>query len=147
MTSAIPAARLGVPQTFNAAAHFVDRHVRDGRGARVAIECGDDRVTYAELAERVNRFGRALRDELDVRPEERVVLLLLDTPAFHLAFFGAIKIGAVPIPVNTLWKTADYRHVLNDSRARVVIVSPELLPKLEAIDRSDIPALRHVVVT
>ena len=147
MGSVISAAGLGVPRTFNAAGHFVDRHLREGRGGRVAIECGDERVTYAELAARVNRVGRALRDELEVRPEERVVLLLLDTPDFHAAFFGAIKIGAVPIPVNTLWKSADYTHVLNDSRARVAIVSEALLPKLEAIDRADVPTLRHVVAT
>ena len=146
VTSITTASDLSVPATFNAATHFVDRHVADGRGEAVAIECGEERVTYAALAERVDRFGSALRDALDVRPEERVVLLLLDTPAFHVAFFGAIKIGAVPIPVNTLWKTPDYRHVLNDSRARVAIVSEELLPKLEAIDRRDAPALRHIVV-
>ena len=147
MGSSTSAASLGVPPTFNAATHFVDRHLREGRGAKVAIECGDERVTYADLAERVNRFGSALRETLDVRPEERVALLLLDTPAFHVAFFGAIKIGAVPIPTNTLWKSADYRHVLNDSRARVAIVSEELLPKIEAIDRADVPSLRHIVTT
>ena len=146
MASIITAADLGVPATFNAATHFVDRHPGEGRGAKVAIECGDDRVTYGELAERVNRSGNVLKDAFDVRPEERVVLLLLDTPVFAAVFFGAIKIGAVPIPVNTLWKPADYRHVLNDSRARVAIVSEELLPKLAAIDRADVPALRHVVV-
>src|SRR5262245_53638177 len=139
------ASDLGVPETFNAATHFVDRHLSEGRGGKVAIECGDERVTYSALAERVNRVGNALRAALDVRPEERVVLLLLDTPVFHAVFFGAIKIGAVPIPVNTLWKTPDYRHVLKDSRARVAIVSEELLPKIEAIDRADVPALRHVV--
>jgi benzoate-CoA ligase len=139
------AADLGVPETFNAATHFVDRHLAEGRGAKVAIECGDERVTYAQLAERVNRFGSALRASLDVRPEERVVLLLTDTPIFHVAFFGAIKIGAVPVPVNTLWKPPDYRHVLKDSRARVAIVSEELLPKIAAIDRADVPALRRVV--
>jgi benzoate-CoA ligase family protein len=143
----ITAADLGVPATFNAATHFVDRHLAEGRGTKIAIECGDQRVTYAELAERVNRFGSALREQFDVRPEERVLLLLLDSPAFHIAFFGAIKIGAVPIPVNTLWKTPDYRHVLSDSRARLAIVSEELLPKLEAIDRAAVPALRDVVVT
>lgn len=146
MASITTAADLGVPETFNAATHFVDRHLTEGRGGKIAIECGDQRVSYAELAERVNRFGNALRDVFDVRPEERVVLLLLDTPAFQVAFFGAIKIGAVPIPTNTLWKSPDYRHVLNDSRARVAIVSEELLPKLHAIDRADVPALRHLVV-
>src|SRR6202158_232013 len=92
------AAALGLPETLNAATSFVDRHVHEGRGAAVAIECGDERVTYAELRERVNRFGSALRSRFDVRPEERVVLLLLDGQAFAYSFFGAIKIGAVPIP-------------------------------------------------
>ena len=143
---AVTAADLGVPETFNAATHFIDRHIAEGRAAKIAIECGDERVTYGELFERVNRFGSALRDAYDVRPEERVLLLLLDTPAFAVAFFGAIKIGAVPIPTNTLWKPADYRYVLNDSGARVVIVSEELLPQIDAIDRADVPALEHIVV-
>jgi len=143
---ATTAAALGVPETFNAATYFVDRHLREGRGAEVAIECGDERVTYAELHERVNRFGSALRSRFDVRPEERVVLLLLDGPAFAYSFFGAIKIGAVPIPTNTLWKAADYRYLLNNSGARVLVVNEELLPELDRIPRADLPSLRHVVV-
>src|ERR1700731_2958287 len=140
------AAALGVPEIFNAATYFVDRHLREGRGAAVAIECVDERVTYAELHERVNRFGSALRTRFDVRPEERVVLLLLDGPAFAYSFFGAIKIGAVPIPANTLWKAADYRFLLSDSSARVLVVSEELLPECDRISPADLPALRHVVV-
>ena len=58
----------------------------------------------------MNRFGSALR-RLGVRPEERVLLLLLDGPEFVYSFFGAIKIGAVPVPLNTLWKPADYQYV------------------------------------
>jgi benzoate-CoA ligase len=139
----IGAADLGIPATFNAATHFVDRHLQEGRAAKVAIECGEERVTYAELATYVNRAGSALREELDVRPEERIVLLLHDGPAFAYAFFGAIKIGAVPIPTNTLWKSADYRHVLNDSRARVLIVSAALLPQIEQIPRGDPRAAPH----
>jgi benzoate-CoA ligase family protein len=146
MSRALTAADLGVPETFNVATHFVDRHVAEGRGAKVAIECGDEQVTYAALFEGVNRFGSALRDFLEVRPEERVLLLLLDTPAFAQAFFGAIKIGAVPIPTNTLWKPSDYRYVLNDSRARVAVVSEALLPQIEGLTRADAPALRHIVV-
>lgn len=146
MTQAMTAADLGVPEAFNAAAYFVDRHAAEGRGAKVAIECGDECVTYAALIERVNRCGSALRGTLGVRPEERIVLLLLDTPAFAEAFFGAIKIGAVPIPTNTLWKSADYRHVLSDSGAGLAIVNEELLPQIEAIPRHEVPALRHIVV-
>src|SRR5216683_7076188 len=143
---ATTAADLCIPETFNAATHFVDRHLLEGRGGDVAIECGSESVTYAQLAEGVNRFGSSLRETLDVRPEERVMLLLLDGPAFAYAFFGAIKIGAVPVPANTLWKAPDYRYVLRDSRARVLVVSEELVPQIAEIAGIDSPALRHIIV-
>jgi len=138
---------VNLPEIFNAATHFVDRHIGEGRGANIAIECGDERVTYQQLLERVNRSGSALRDHLGVRREERVALLLLDTPDFTSSFFGAIKIGAVPVPINTLWKTAEYRYVFNDSRARVLIISAALLPEFERIPRSELPHLEHVIVS
>ena len=137
---------LGVPEAFNAASHFVDRHLTDGRGDRVAIECGDERVTYAQLSARVSQFGRALRDRLGVRAEERVALLLLDDPHFFYAFFGAIKAGAVAVPVNTLWTPADYEYVLGDCRARVVVVREELAPRLAAIPADRRRGLEHVVL-
>jgi benzoate-CoA ligase len=140
------AADLGVPDTFNVATHFVDRNVADGRGDRVAIECGDDRITYRDVLLRVNRLGSALRDRPGVRPEERVVLLLADGPEFVYSFFGAIKIGAVPVPLNTLWKPADYQYVLRDSRAAVIIVSEALLPQIEQIPASERRTLKHIVV-
>lgn len=146
MSVVISAADLGVPETFNAAAHFVDRNVEEGRGDRVAIECGDEQVTYAQLHERVNRFGTALRDELDVRPEERVLLLLHDGPSFAYAFFGTMKIGAIAVPVNTLLKEADYQYLLDDTRAVVLVVSEALVPQIERIPLRKPRRLRHVVV-
>src|SRR5579872_5035807 len=121
-----------LPDEFNAASYFVDRHIDEGRGEKITIECGDRRVTYRQLFESVNQVGNALK-KLAVRPEERVFLLLLDTPEFAASFFGAIKIGAVPVPVNTLLKPTDYEFLLNNSRARVVIVSDALFPHLQAI--------------
>src|SRR5258706_261206 len=143
---ALTAASLGIPEQFNAAVHFVDRNVAEGRGDRIAIECGDDRLTYADVLRGVNRTGNALRRQCDVRPEERVLLLLLDGPAFAFSFFGAIKIGAVPVPLNTLWKPADYRHVLHDSRAAVLIVSAELWPQIERLPPEERRSLRHIIV-
>ena len=136
---------IALPETFNAATWFIDRNVREGRGAKVAIECGDERITYAQLLDRVNRAGNVLREQFDVRIEERIVMLLLDGPEFIYTFFGAIKIGAVPIPTSTLWKPADYEYVLNDSRARVVVISEALLPQLEAIPRKRLRYLEHIV--
>src|ERR1700686_5711730 len=136
---------VNVPDQFNVADYLVDRHVREGRGGRTAILCGDESITYAQVWERSNRVGNGLRS-LGVRREERVLLLLLDTPAFVYSFFSAQKIGAVPIPTNTLLKSQDYQYMLNDSRARVVIVSEALLPQLASIPRTELPFLEHVIV-
>jgi len=133
------------PEVFNAATYFIDRHLEEGRADSVAIECGDRRITYGTLQEKVNRAGWALRTELGVRREERVVLLTLDVPEMIYAFFGTIKIGAVPIPTNTLWTTEDYKHVLTDSGARVIIVSASLWTRVaDAVHAS--PTIEHVVV-
>jgi benzoate-CoA ligase family protein len=137
--------QLSIPDRMNAATIFVDRNVVEGRGEKVAIHCGHDQVTYSEVLGNTNRAGNALRG-LDVRLENRVLLLLLDTPEFAYSFFGAMKIGAVPIPVNTLMKPPDYEYVLNDSRAVVAIVSEPLLPQIEAIPRERLRYLRHIVV-
>ena len=100
---------LGIPETFNAATTSSIATSTKDAADHVAIECGDDAGHLrASFRANVNRFAAALRDRLGVRPEERVLLLLLDGPEFVYAFFGAIKIGAVPIPINTLWKAADY---------------------------------------
>jgi len=130
---------------FNAAAYFVDRHIEEGRDASIAIECADRRLSYRDLFELVNRVGNALKTALDVRPEERVLLVMSDGPEMIAAFFGAIKIGAVPVPLNTRWTTRDYEFVLRDSSAHVIIVSADLLdapaPAIAGCD-----SLRHVVV-
>ena len=124
-----------LPETFNVATYFVDRNVLEGRGQRIAIECGDQQVSYQQLLQRTNEVGNALR-ELDVRPEERVLLLLEDTPEFLYCFFGTIKIGAVAVPTNTLLHARDYEYLLNDTRAGVAFVSAALLPQLQAIPRT-----------
>src|SRR5437762_4096183 len=134
-----------VPDSFNIADYLVDRHVREGRGSRTAILCGDESVTYAQVADRSSRLANGLRS-LGVRREERVLLLLLDTPAFVYSFFGAQKISAVPIPINTLLKSQDYRYMLNDSRATSAIVSEALLPQLSLIARDDLPYLKNLIV-
>jgi benzoate-CoA ligase len=135
-----------LPTIFNAAAHFVDRNVDEGRGDHVAIECGDERVTYRQVQQRVNRVGSALTGRLGIQPEQRIALILQDTPAFAYAFFGAIKAGIVPVPLNTLWRARDYAHALNDSGARALVISEALLREFLAVDRRSVPRLEHVIV-
>src|SRR5215471_6449887 len=139
------AAPIELADDFNAAVYFVDRHIEEGRLGKTAIECGDHSVTYGELCARVNQAGNGLK-RLGVRMEERVFLLLPDVPEFAFSFFGAIKIGAVPVPVNTLLKPQDYQYLLNNSRARVAVVGESLLPLLEAIPRGQLRYLETILV-
>jgi benzoate-CoA ligase len=134
-----------LPELFNVSTTFLDRNLEQGRGDRIAIYAGDERITYRRLCEQVNRAGNALRS-LGVRPEERVFLLMLDSPEFAYLFWGAIRIGAVAVPTNTALKPYDYGYMLRNSRAGVLVVSEELLPAVEPVLR-DQPALRHVLVT
>lgn len=136
--------RVELPEQFNAAIHFVDRNLKEGRGAKVALVCEGKASTYQEVAEAVNRFANALRS-LMVEMENRVALLCLDSPEFVAAFFGAIKIGAVPIPMNTMLRPADYEYMLNDSRAKVLVVHEALWEPLRTV-RDRFRHLRHVIV-
>jgi len=129
---------------FNVATHFVDRHVAEERGDAIAFYCEDRTLTYRDVHDLVNRTGNVLRD-LGVEMEQRVLLLCLDGPEFLGAFWGAIKIGAVPVPVNTLLRAADYLYFLEDSRARVAVVSAPLLAEAgPALAQAS--HLRHVLV-
>jgi len=134
-----------LPESFNATSYFVDRHVFEGREQKIAIECGEERVSYRQLMERTNRVGNVLR-QLSVRREERVVFVLPDCPEFLYCFFGAMKIGSVSVPLNPLLKPHDYEFLLNDTRAQVVIASEELLPVLQAIPRDRLRHLKEIVV-
>ncbi|KKK86142.1 hypothetical protein LCGC14_2766200, partial [marine sediment metagenome] len=137
-------APIELPNRLNAAAVLVDSHLEAGRADKPAILCGDRTVTYRDLQQGVNRAGNALR-ELGVRMEERVAILLPDTPECVYAFFGAIKIGAVAIPINTILKPNDYEYMLNDSRARVLVVHSTILDQITPI-REKLKYLEHVIV-
>jgi benzoate-CoA ligase family protein len=136
--------RVTLPREYNMAADLLERHVAEGRGDRIAVIDHDGRHSYAWLAERARKAASALR-ALGVEPEQRVALCMLDTVELPAAFLGAIALGAVPIPLNTLLTTDDYRYLLRDCRARVLVASDALMGKLEPA-LADLPALRAVAV-
>ncbi|MBM4278892.1 MAG: AMP-binding protein, partial [Deltaproteobacteria bacterium] len=121
-----------VPERFNAADYFIDENIRQGRSQKVAIYSAEKNYTYDEVYQSVNRCGNLLKT-LGVEMENRVLLLLQDSPEFIISFFGAIKIGAIPIPTNTMLKAPDFEYVLNDSRAKVLIIDQNFLPEIEKI--------------
>lgn len=108
---------------------LLDQNLNAGRGEKVAIYSGDQRLTYADLFDRVCRMGTLLA-ELGIQREQRVLLVLDDTPAFPVAFLGAIRIGAVPVPVNPLYKANDYRYFVEDSYARAIVCDRSSIDKV-----------------
>ncbi len=122
--------RIEFPPVYNAAVDLIEPNLAAGRGKHIAVIDDRGRYTYAELARRVNRCGHALAS-LGVGMEQRVMLILLDTIDFPALFLGAMKIGAVPVPVNTLLTADDYAFMLRDSRARVAVVSAALYDKVK----------------
>ncbi len=134
-----------IPRDYNFAADILSHNLRAGRSAKAAYIDGRESCSYAELAERVDRFGHVLRS-LGVRPEERILICLADTIDWPTAFLGAIKAGVIAVPVNTLLTEDDYRFMLEDSRARLLVVSEELYPKF-ANTIAARPDLPHVIVS
>jgi 4-hydroxybenzoate-CoA ligase len=128
----------------NAVDYFVDRHVREGRGDRLAFVDPWRSLTYAELAEASARFATGLR-AAGIERERRIALVMLDTVDFAVAFWGAIRAGVVPVPVNTLLPPDITGYILQDSRAAALFVSEPLLaglrPFVEGLD------LKRVVVS
>jgi len=133
-----------LPDQFNAATAFLDRNLAEGRGGKTAIYHEGQAYSYAQVAELANRVGNGLL-ELGLDMEQRVALLMLDSPQLAAAFFGAIKIGAVPVPLNTLLRPNDYVYMLNDSRARILLIHAGLWKQLAHI-LPELKYLRHVVV-
>jgi len=131
----------------NAALYFVDRHLSEGRGDKIAFQeaDGDHRsLTYGELADQSARFADALARQ-GVRREERVAMIVRDQIEFPIAFWGAMKAGAVPVPLNTLLAAPIYDAILTDSRATVLLVSSQLWDTVKpALAGNDF--LRTVVV-
>lgn len=110
----------------NAADFFVDRHIAEGRSNKIAFIENDRELTYGELA----RQSDCIVDLLvrhGLRREDRVAMLVHDVIEFPIIFWGAIKTGIIPIPLNTLLSADYYAFILKDSRAKVLFISESLL--------------------
>ncbi len=115
-----------VPEEFNAAPYFIDRHIEEGRGDKIALIDDRGSYSYSDLLERTNRAANALTN-LGLRQEARIALAVLDCIEFPSVFWGAIKAGLVPVCLNTLLTTEHYRYILGKSRVQVLVVSDVLL--------------------
>jgi len=114
------------------ASRIVDRHVESGRADKPAFIAEDATLTYEQLRKHVNRAGGLLK-ELGVGREHRVLLVLDDTTVFPIMFLGAMRIGAIPVPVSHRDKPDNFRHYIEDSYANVVVTDADSLPQLQTI--------------
>lgn len=134
-------------QNGNAAAYFVDRHLVEGREGKCAFrEAGglQRTITYGELSDQTGRLASALVRE-GVERESRALMLVLDQIEFPVIFWGCLKAGVVPVPLNTLLATSVYEVILKDSRAGTLFVSSELWPVVEEAARAA-PDLKRIVL-
>jgi len=131
-------------ERFNLSAVLLDEHLAAGRADRPALRYEGATISYRDLSRLVARAGNALRS-LGVDMEDRVALLLPDSPEFVATFLGAIRIGAVPVTISTHLTGEDYAELLADCRARVLVAHTSVMPRVAPVRRG-LPRLRHVVV-
>jgi len=114
--------RLVFSPRFNVAVLFIDRHLEEGRGTKMAIRTTAEEWSYGELAAQVARAGNLLLS-LGLAPGDRVLMVVRDCPQFIALFFGAIKAGIVPVAVNTLLRPRDYTFLIGDCEGAVLVYS------------------------
>ncbi|WP_223167373.1 benzoate-CoA ligase family protein [Nonomuraea sp. SYSU D8015] len=134
-----------MPESFNASVFLVDRQVEAGRGDRLAVTGPAGALTYAELAARVAELAAALR-ELGVRPEERVLLVMSDRPETVITILAVMRMGAVAVPVSTMYNAAELTTLFRDSRARVAVATPEFAPAVREAVRNS-PEVTMLILT
>jgi benzoate-CoA ligase family protein len=109
---------------FNGSTYLLDRRIADGDGARLALTGAHGDLTYAQLYDRVRRTAAGLR-RTGLRPDQRLLMFMADSPEFVTVFLAALRIGAVPVPVSTMLRADGLAELLRDSRARFLAVTAE----------------------
>ena len=132
-------------ETFNICEWLLDRNVLEGFGTDTAIRCRGESVTYQDLLDRVSGVAAGLR-ALGLRPEERVAMIMLDSVEFTAVFLGALRIGAIPVPLNPLLPVRDLAVIIADARARFAVISSEHAGVIGEL-RQSAPEIAEIVMT
>ena len=131
----------GVPQRYNASTLLYDNLARNPD--KVALICGERRLTYRQLISLADRAGEGMV-RMGLAPGGRVLMLLDDTPEYAAAIFGALRAGFVSVLVNTLSPPELVAYFLNDSSAEAAFVDARFEALLAHGDAAQ-SRLRHVV--
>ena len=118
-------------QLFNASEYLLDRRLAAGDGGRLAVTGPAGDLSYTELAERVRRTAAGLR-AAGVQPEQRILMVMADSPHFVVVYLAAMRVGAIPVPVSTMLRADGIAELLRDSRARFLAVTSEFAAAAES---------------
>ena len=132
-----------IPRDYNATVDLIERNLAGGRGAKTAYIEDGGTTTYAQLAERVDRAANALLG-LGIKREQRIAIAMLDSADWVALFLGAIKVGVVPVALNTLLTPADYEYQLKDSRSRALFFSQALSKAFDGM-QAKCPHLKYAI--
>ena len=135
---------LEIPEQLNLASYVVDRHVEEGRGARIAAWAEGRAYTFADLRALTNRFANALC-ALGVGHGDHVMLRLGTSLDTLIAILGTIKAGAIVLPTSFLFRDHEVEKILLNSEAVVAVSTPELLGPIESVSART-PMLRHIIL-
>jgi benzoate-CoA ligase family protein len=116
---------------FNACEYLLDRRLAAGDGDRVALAGPAGDLSYAGLWDRVRSTAAGLR-AAGVQPEQRILMVMADSPHFVVVYLAAMRVGAIPVPVSTMLRSAGIAELLRDSRARFLAVSTEFAAAAES---------------
>jgi 2-aminobenzoate-CoA ligase len=123
------------PAQINAAVELLDRHVRDGRGARPAIWFERQTITYADLLVRANRLARVLTEDLGVVPGNRVMLRGFNSPSMVAAWLAVLKVGAVVVTTMPLLRARELAEVIQKARVSVALCDGRLVEELRLAEQ------------
>jgi benzoate-CoA ligase len=140
----LPQDYLQIPEKINIAEEILVRHVRAGKGARAAIYHENGVITYGELQERVNKFGNALK-KIGIGRGDRFIIRSHNCPEYIIAVIGGMKIGAVPIPTNTLFRSWEMEHIINNSDSKAIFTMQELVAPVEEV-KDKCPTLKNIIL-
>jgi benzoate-CoA ligase family protein len=135
---------IDIPERINLASYYLDSNLKAGRASKTAVHFEGKTFSYQNMAALANKAGHVLRD-LGVEAEDRVLIALNDTPEFIATWFGIIKIGAVATDVYSYLQPKDYEYFLNYTRAKVAIVDPSTVDKIESV-AAKCKHLKHLMV-
>lgn len=129
----------------NMAYEAIDKHAKSDRKNKVALYYQDgsrkEKYTFKEMKDFSNKAGNVLKNYGDVEKGDRVFIFMPRSPELYFALLGAVKLGAIVGPLFEAFMEGAVRDRLEDSEAKVLITTPELL---ERVPLNDLPALKTV---